>query len=63
MNSIKLNQLQIKKLFEIAKAFPHTEHFVLEAHSPSGIGMQLDVRFDLFEPRDAVVDITDVESW
>lgn len=63
MNKITLTRKQIKQLSQIADRFADTENFTVESESLSGIGLNISVRFDLFEKSDTKVDITDVENW
>lgn len=63
MNKITLTRKQIEQLSQIADRFSDSENFTVESESPSGIGPNISVRFDLFEKSDTKVDITDVENW
>lgn len=61
--SITLNREQIQKLYEIVNHFKEINHFVVETDSSSGIGVGIQVRFDLFQKSDTTIDITDVKEW
>jgi len=61
--SITLNREQVQKLYEIVNHFKEINHFVVEADSSSGIGVGIQVRFDLFQKSDTTIDITDVKEW
>jgi hypothetical protein len=50
-------------LREIVERFVETQNFTIESESLSGIGPTITVRFDLFEPADTKIDITDVGNW
>jgi hypothetical protein len=63
MKSLILNREQIGKLNEIVNHFKEVNHFTIEADSSSGIGVGIQVRFDLFEKNDTKIDITDVREW
>ena len=63
MNSITLTRKQCHQLREIVERFIDTENFTIESESLSGIGPTITVRFDLFEPADTKIDITDVSNW
>ena len=60
--SIILSREQVVKLFEVANNFKDIKRFTIE-HSFSEIGTGVVVRFDLFEPSDTKVDITDYQKW
>jgi len=63
MNSITLTRKQLHQLREIVERFVETQNFTIESESTSGIGPTITVRFDLFEPADTKIDITDVSNW
>jgi hypothetical protein len=63
MNSITLTRKQLHQLREIVERFVETQNFTIESESLSGIGPTITVRFDLFEPADTKIDITDVGNW
>jgi hypothetical protein len=60
---IMLNREQIGKLNEIVKHFKEINHFTIQTESVSGIGVGIQVSFDLFEKDDTTIDITDVKEW
>lgn len=64
---IALNRKQALKFAEIVKRFPEVEWFTIEESSKSGIGPDVQVRFNLFgdtdKDEDVTVDITDVSTW
>ena len=61
--AIMLNREQIGKLNEIVNHFKEIKHFTIRTESLSGIGVCIQVSFDLFEENDTTVDITDVKDW
>jgi hypothetical protein len=61
--TIMLNREQIGKLNEIVNHFKEINHFTIRTESLSGIGVGIQVSFDLFEKNDTTVDITDVKEW
>jgi hypothetical protein len=61
--AIMLNREQIGKLNEIVNHFKEINHFTIRTESLSGIGVGIQVSFDLFEKDDTTVDITDVKEW
>lgn len=63
--SIVLNREQIKKLYKIIEHFENfnINRFEIESSQTSGIGSNLNVRFDLFEKNDTNIDITDTKDW
>jgi hypothetical protein len=61
--AIMLNREQIGKLNEIVNHFKEIKHFTIRTESLSGIGVGIQVSFDLFEENDTTVDITDVKDW
>lgn len=63
MNSITLTRKQLHQLREIIERFVETQNFTIESESISGIGPTITVRFDLFEPSDTKIDITDASNW
>lgn len=63
MNRIVLSRKQIQRLSEIAIRFDNVASFTIDSESPSGIGPNVAVKFDLFDHLDTVVDITDTENW
>jgi hypothetical protein len=63
MSKVVLNREQILKLYQLTQHFKEGTHFTIEEDRSSGIGPSIAVRFDLFAPADARVDITDVSEW
>lgn len=61
--AITLNREQIAKLNEIVNHFKEINKFTVQADTSSGIGVGIQVTFDLFEKEDTTVDITDVKDW
>jgi hypothetical protein len=63
--SIVLNREQIKKLYKIIEHFEsfNIDRFEIESSQTSGIGSNINVRFDLFEKNDTNIDITDTKDW
>ena len=60
---VKLNRIQIYKLNSIVEHFNEIETFTIKVDTTSGIGAGLVVSFDLFEPNDTKIDITDTKAW
>jgi len=60
---IKLTRKQVDQLAEIMEQFTEVQDFTIESTCPSGIGPTVTVSFDLFKPKDTIVDITDVSNW
>lgn len=63
MNKITLNRKQVAKLTEIVDHFKEIEHFTVETDNISGIGVGIQVKFDLFEKNDTNINITDLSEW
>lgn len=63
MNKITLNRKQVAKLTEIVDHFKEIEHFTVETDNSSGIGVGIQVKFDLFEKNDTNINITDLSEW
>ena len=66
-HTFSLNRKQVEKLTEIANHFKEVEWFTLEESKTSGIGPNIQVKFNLFGDEDkdidTTVDITDIETW
>lgn len=66
-DKIIFTQLQARKFAEIVKHFKDIEYFTVQTDSSSGIGVGLEVSFNLFnddtERTDTKIDITDVSTW
>lgn len=60
---LKLTRTQIEKLAGIITQFKEVNDFTITEDHSSGIGPGITVSFDLFEPEDTKVDITDVSTW
>ncbi len=64
MQSIRLSRKEIQQLGKIAERFEDAGSFLLSwGNEQSGIGLGIVVKFETFDPDDATIDITDVESW
>jgi len=64
---IVFSQAQARKFVEIVKHFKDIDHFTVRTDNSSGIGVGLEVSFNLFnddtDRPDAKIDITDFGEW
>lgn len=66
-NQIVFSQAQARKFVEIVKHFKDIEHLTVRTDNSSGIGVGLEVSFNLFNEDtnrpDTKIDITDFREW
>ncbi len=61
--NMQLTRKQIIRLHEICLHFKDVQQFDLSTDHSSGIGVNITVKFSLFENQDTKIDISDYEDW